>query len=487
MHGLLGGRAAKPYVDWSYGFAIALTALALVVRFLAISLRSKDKMSVPPGADRATGGLGYSGTSPLRSSGAEHGSGPAERDHPDAARQRRSAGRRPSACPGSQAWAALPAAPDWRASSGPLPALSAAPGYVDPAYAADPALTPLGAPVYGDAMTAGTGGYPYPAAPGRQPLYEPEYDGPPRFEGAPRKYVPQDDLSSYPYTTQSRQPGRGDGGPGPLPLGPAPRLGSGPTFRVDTGPMPRLGSAPMPVANSGPMPRLGTGPIPRADSGPMPRTGDAVRMPRPDSGPMPRPGTGPMPRADSGPMPRLVAGPAPRPGTGPMPRIDTGPMPRPDTGPMPRVDTGPMPRLGTGRCPAPTQVRYPGLTPVPCLGSGPVPCPGSTPARCPGSGRVRRTRRTPARLIGPERDRRPGPARARILAPPPDPGRVPTAGPVLVPAPCRVLTQVTGRVPVPCPRRPPAGHAGRMRQTRGTATTPAALEATSGDEPGRGP
>ena len=42
MHGLLGGRAAKPYVELEHGFVIALTALALVVRFLAISLRSKD-------------------------------------------------------------------------------------------------------------------------------------------------------------------------------------------------------------------------------------------------------------------------------------------------------------------------------------------------------------------------------------------------------------------------------------------------------------
>ncbi|HYB47376.1 MAG TPA: hypothetical protein VED20_08485, partial [Streptosporangiaceae bacterium] len=67
LHGLLGGRAAKPYVDWCYGFAIAVTALALVVRFLAISLRPKQSVSPPPGADRPSGGRGYPGTSPLRS------------------------------------------------------------------------------------------------------------------------------------------------------------------------------------------------------------------------------------------------------------------------------------------------------------------------------------------------------------------------------------------------------------------------------------
>ena len=48
LHGLLGGRAAKPYVDWSYGLAIALTALGLAVRFLAISLRPKEKHGLIP-------------------------------------------------------------------------------------------------------------------------------------------------------------------------------------------------------------------------------------------------------------------------------------------------------------------------------------------------------------------------------------------------------------------------------------------------------
>lgn len=35
MHGLLAGRAAKPYVDWSYGACVAAVALALVFRLAA--------------------------------------------------------------------------------------------------------------------------------------------------------------------------------------------------------------------------------------------------------------------------------------------------------------------------------------------------------------------------------------------------------------------------------------------------------------------
>ena len=479
MHGLLGGRAAKPYVDWSYGFAIALTALALVVRFLAISLRSKDRVGAPPGADRAAGGLGYSRTSPLRSAAlsmtqAQLG-GTIQMLPSGAGAQGAGYGM-----PGSQAWAALPAAPDWRTSSGPLPALNPAPDHMDPAYGADPALMPLGAPVHGVATTAGTGGYPYAPGPGRQPLYEPEYDGPPRFEGAPRKHVPQDDLSSYPYAAPGPQPGRGDGGPGPRPLGPAPRPGSGPMPRVDTGPMPRPGSGPMPRADSGPMPRLGSGPMPRADSGPMPRLGsgpmpradsgpmprlgsgpmpraDSGPMPRlgtgpnpradsrpvlrPDSGPMPRSGTGPMPRADSGPMPRLVAGPTPRPDTGPMPRIDTGAMPRPgsgpmpraDTSPMPRIDTGPMPRLGTGPMPRADS------GPAPRPGSDPMPWPGSDPMPWTDSGPAHRTGTGPAPRSGTGPDPRPatgsrprtdgGPRSGTGPVPGPDPSHGPRTGP----------------------------------------------------------
>ncbi len=494
LHGLLGGRTAKPYVDWSYGFAIALTALAVVVRFLAISLRSKDRVNAPPGADRATGGLGYSGTSPLRAAALNMAqaqlSGTIQMLPTAVGVQGTGFGM-----PGSQAWAALPPAPDWASSSGPLPALSAAP--------ADPAFMPLGAPVYGD---AGTGGYPYPAVPGRRPLHEPEYDGPPRFEGAPRKHVPQDDLSTYPYAAPSPQQGRGDLGRSPLPLGPAPRLGSGPTPRVDTGPMPRLGTGPMPRVDPGPMPRPGTGPMPRVDPGPMPRadsgpmpridTGSMSRpgtgpMPRVDPGPMPRPGTGPMPRADSGPMPRpgsgpmprVDPGPTPRPGPGPapraMPRPGTGPMPRADTSPMPRIDTGPMPRLGTGPMPRADSGPLPrlGTGPMPRADSGPMSRLGSGPTHAGDSGPVPRTGTGPApgSGTGPNPRSSTGPRPRADAAPRPAPAR------------CRALTRRTGRAPVPCPRRPPAGHAERTPRIPRTATSPGALEATSGDESDRGP
>jgi hypothetical protein len=351
MHGLLGGRAAKPYVDWTYGFAIALTALAIVVRFLAISLRPRQTASTPADADRASGGLGYSGTSPLRTAAlsmAQAHLGDTIRVLPAPLGGHVSA----PGMPGNQDWAALPPAPGWSSSSDPFPAIAASP--VDAAkssYGAypDPGFTPLGAPVYGDGMTVGAASYPYTSAnrpwpgmagPGaagrarRQPRYEPEYDGPPRFEGAPRKHVPQDDVSSYPYGPKSyrQQPGQPDRSTGPLP-----RAGTGPMPRLGTGQTPQLATAPAPRAGTGPMPRANTGPMPRANTGPMPRA---------DSGPMPRAGTGPMPRVNSGPMPRADASSTPRAGTGPVPRSGTGPNPRASTRPGPRVGSGPISRTG---------------------------------------------------------------------------------------------------------------------------------------------
>jgi hypothetical protein len=37
LHGLLAGRHAKPYVDWSYGACLALVALALAFRYVVLA------------------------------------------------------------------------------------------------------------------------------------------------------------------------------------------------------------------------------------------------------------------------------------------------------------------------------------------------------------------------------------------------------------------------------------------------------------------
>ena len=429
LHGLLGGRAAKPYVDWSYGFAIAVTALGLAVRFLAISLRPKESLPSAPSADRVR----PAGSSSLHAAAmsmaqAQLGStiGGTVQVLPAGLGGRGA----------TDSWAALPAS-GRSTASGPLPALGPAPAYAGPPPDAyhDLGFTPLGAP-YDDDGPAGMRGRPYVSAdqprpalaePARQPRYEPGYDGPPRFEGAPRGHgdIPQDELSSHPYGPPGRRPQAASAYPedypdrpgssaraprpamteptrpraalpapsrtpdrssGPIPqlrtgsmaqpgTGPLPRPGTGPQPRPDTGPMPRAGQGPPRGVGpgTGPMPRAGTGPMPRADSGPMLRLGTGP-MPRPDSGPMPRSDTGPMPRAGQGPPPRGVG-----PGTGPMPRADSGPMPRPGTGPMPRFDTGPMPRPDMGGMPS-----RPATGPLPRADSGPMPRPGTGPMPRPG-------------------------------------------------------------------------------------------------------
>src|SRR5205807_4859196 len=85
-------------------------------------------------------------------------------------------------------------------------------GMAPDAYA-ELGFTPLGAPPWGDDARNGVRARPYVttepalASPARQPRYEPGYDGPPRFEGAPLGHgdVPQDELSSYPYGPRGRQ------------------------------------------------------------------------------------------------------------------------------------------------------------------------------------------------------------------------------------------------------------------------------------------
>jgi DMSO/TMAO reductase YedYZ heme-binding membrane subunit len=427
LHGLLGGRTAKPYVDWSYGFAIAVTALGLAVRFLAISLRPKESLPSAPSADRVR----PAGSSSLHAAAmsmaqAQLGSTiggtvqvlPAGLGGPGA----------------TDSWAALPA-PGRSTTSGPLPALGPAPAYrgSPPDAYHDLGFMPLGAPPYGDDGPAEMRSRPYVSAdqprpalagPARQPRYEPGYDGPPRFEGAPRGQgdIPQDELSSYPYGPPGRRPQVASPHPGDYPdrsgsgararrpamteptrpraaippppramdrsSGPIPQLRTGSMAQPGTGPMPRPDTGPQPRPDTGPLPRAGQGPPPRGvgpGTGPMPRAGTGP-MPRADSGPMLRLGTGPMPRPDSGQLPRRDSGPLPRAGPGPSPRggvgPGTGPMPRAGTGPMPRADSGPMPRPGTGPMPRPGPVPHPDQ-----------PWPAGDPGTGPRTGPSRAARR----------------------------------------------------------------------------------------------
>ena len=469
LHGLLGGRAAKPYVDWSYGFAIAVTALGLAVRFLAISLRPKESLGSSPSVSRAR----PSASSPLHAAAmsmaqAQLG-GTVQVLPAGVAAQGAAIG-----VPGPAPWAALPA-PGWSPSSGPLPTLAPAPAYAGRSSSEgyrDLGFTPLGAPPYGDDVTNGMRGRPYlgvdqprsalagpaPTGPARQPLYEPGYDGPPRFEGAPRGHgdVPADELSSYPYGPQGRRllsaapyvddyvGGAGsDGRPGSRPgrpesarpraaispprqedrsSGPMPTPGTGPMPQLGTGPMPRPEGAALPRPDTGPVPRPDTGPMPRSDTGSIPRVGNG-QAPRNSTGSVPRSGTGPVPRAGTGPMPRANSGPMPRLGTGPVPRPDTGPMPRSDTGSIPRVGTGPLPRAGGGPAsrPDPGFMPQPGADPASRSETGPLSRLGTGPMSRPNTGSLPRPGSGPV----------PRPGQSAPLA---DPATGPRTGPLPSPA-----------------------------------------------------
>lgn len=66
LHGLLSGRAARPYVDWSYGACVAAVAVALVVRLAGAPRRSRTGavLDPPPGQD-VPGPAAYLLTAPL--------------------------------------------------------------------------------------------------------------------------------------------------------------------------------------------------------------------------------------------------------------------------------------------------------------------------------------------------------------------------------------------------------------------------------------
>ena len=311
-HGLLGGRPGKPYVDWSYGFVIVLVAAGLAVRVLSNGLRPKENLSAPP-VDQAAN----SASAPLRAAAmlAQYG------------------GTRV----GKTAILGGP-------STGAQPILSA--------------------PVTATVLPALPSAEPAPdLAP---PYYEPGYEGPPRYLGAPRSTGPisRATTGSMPRANTGSMPRIGSGsqprpatGPLPRTTGSLPRAGTGSLPRVPTGPMPAspMSTGPLPRAGSGPMPTMGSGALPPSATGPLPRTSSGPR-PRPATGPLPREASGPRPRPVTGPFPAAPARPqsytGPMPGaTGPMPRIDDDWDRRPAPAPGPRGQAGPARWGGSGPSP----------------------------------------------------------------------------------------------------------------------------------------
>ena len=354
LHGLLGGRAAKPYVDWSYGFAIAVTALGLAVRFLAISLRPKETLGSSPSVDRAR----PSGSSPLHAAAmslAQAQLGGTVQVLPAGVGSWGAA----AGGPGTGPWAALPA-PGWSPASGPLPALDPAPAYAGPSFSSEAYLdpssdayrdlgfTPLGAPPWGDDIPNGLRGRPYLGVDqSRSALAGPPPAGPMPTSPVPVGSATPGAAAALRARVRRAAPLRG-GAQGTR------RRACGRTVYLSV-----RAAGPSTAASAAvcrPLRRPGRiRPAPRSDgwTGARPGWSESAR-PRPaipapprredrNSGPMPTPGTGPMPKLGTGPMPT--------PGTGPMPRPDGAATPRPDTGPMPRVGPGQAPRHGSGPMP----------------------------------------------------------------------------------------------------------------------------------------
>jgi hypothetical protein len=389
-HGLLGGRPGKGYVDWSYGFLVVVVLGALAVRVFSDSLKPKENLSGPAVSETAG-----SASAPMR-----------------------------AAAMFAQLAVSRGNSYGATAVSGGQPVLSA------------PVLT---------ALPAGT-----PGPSQGQPYYEPGYEGPQRYLGAPRAT-----------------------GSGPMPrarTGPLPLTSAGSMPLTSTGPLPRVPTGPFPAANTGPLPPYASGPLPRVPTGPFPASPGP--LPPYASGPLPRVPTGPFP-ASPGPLPPYASGPLPRVPTGPFPAAN-GQFPPYASGPLPQVPAGPRP-AGMGPVP-PSAISGP--LPVPPYASGPLP---HTPA---GSYQVADTTPFPPYPSGPlpHVPNRPGTGPSPQFRPPTGPlpraatGPLPVAG-VGRPAAWDAGPQYrpqSGPMPRPAVGPHPGGGTGPMSPQQGPRPRPAA-------------
>ena len=336
LHGLLAGRKAiGSFVYWSYGIVILLVALAVLVRILATSLRNKEIV-------KSAAALSDPGGT---------GSMPSMQSMPARAAALGLMGQLTGSMPLPGATRAMPAG---TGLGTPMPL--AAP------YAADQPPRPRAIAALPDPVREGT-------APGRRaPRYEPGYDGPPRYEGAPSPRPSNRMGAQSGHATRSQ---------------PAYQTGPMPAYQADgrpprgTGAQPGYGTGPQPAYQAGGRRPRGTGAQPGYGTGPQPADQAGGRRPR---------GTGAQPGYGTGPQPADQAGGRPPRGTGAQPAYEVGsqqgrPAAQPPYPPVPeaRRETGAQPAYrpdvspGRGSGPEPVYRARAAQSSRPAYGAGPRP------------------------------------------------------------------------------------------------------------------
>ena len=323
LHGLLAGRKAiGSFVYWSYGFVILLVALAVLVRILATSLRNREivKSAAPLSEPGRTGSM---------------------QSMPARAAALGLMGQLTGSMPLPEATRAMPAGTGLGTGM-PL----AAP------YAADqPPRAPRAIAALPDPVQEGR-------APGRRaPRYEPGYDGPPRYEGAP---------SPRPSNRTGPQPGHATRSQPAYQTGPIPAYQADVRPPRGTGAQPAYGTGPQPAYQAGGRPPRGTGAQPAYGAGSQQgrRAG-----PQPPYPPVPevRRETGAQPAYRPDVPPGRGSGPEPvygaRAAQSSRPAYGAGPRPPQRTGPQPVYDSGPRYRPAPGHDQAPPYEPGPGYGP----------------------------------------------------------------------------------------------------------------------------
>jgi DMSO/TMAO reductase YedYZ heme-binding membrane subunit len=219
LHGLLDGRTAKPYVDWSYGACVAAVGLALITR-LVVAARVQDRASSPVPA--APPWLNAGGTGPWLPGGAVAQIEPV-RAHP------RAVTRPPLA---------LPPAPAHGVSTPPRgmpmpPGVSSPPrGTPMPPGVSSP---PRGMPMPPPGMSSPPRGTPTP--PGRRPTPPGRMSTPPRGTPVPPRGMPMPPGRTSVPPGGMPMPPRGGPMPPPSMAPPSPPLGmpAYPGYAVDDG------------------------------------------------------------------------------------------------------------------------------------------------------------------------------------------------------------------------------------------------------------